>query len=177
MLYVDTKKPGRIVRFSHRVAGNRRDGVTGAGWETLFVAIDERVRIAFTAMHPDVKTPQAVQFLKDAVAHYAKLGVSIKRLLSDNGSALRSHDFARACQALGIKHRSTRAYRPQTNGKAERFIRSALREWAYGWTDQTRCTEPQHWPAGNTVTTGTARTTALAGPPRCPDSTRREATS
>ena len=59
MLYVDTKKPGRIVRFSHRVAGNRRDGVTGAGWETLFVAIDDRVRIAFTAMHPDVKGPSS----------------------------------------------------------------------------------------------------------------------
>ena len=136
LLHIDTKKLGRIVRPGHRVTGNRGDGVDGAGWETLFVAIDDHARIAFTAMHPDEKTPQAVQFLKDAVAYYAGLGVSIKRLLTDNGSAFRSHEFARACQALGIKHRFTRAYRPQTNGKAERFIQSALREWAYGWTYQ-----------------------------------------
>ena len=136
LLHIDTKKLGRIVRPSHRVTGNRRDTVDGAGWETLFVAIDDHARIAFTAMHPDEKMPQAVQFLKDAVAYYARLGVTIKRLLTDNGSAFRSHDFARACKALGIQHRFTRADRPQTNGKAERFIQSALREWAYGWTYQ-----------------------------------------
>ena len=119
LLHIDTKKLGRIVRPSHRVTGNRCDGVTGAGWETLFVAIDDHARIAFKAMHPDEKTPQAVQFLKDAVAYHAKLGVTIKRLLSDNDSAFRSYDFARACQALRIKHRFTRAYRPQTNGTAE----------------------------------------------------------
>ena len=136
LLHIDTKKLGRIVRPSHRVTGDRRDGADGAGWETLFVAIDDHARIAFTAMHADEKTAQAVQFLRDAVAYYARLGVSVRRLLTDNGSAFRSHDFARACQALGIKHRFTRAYRPQTNGKAERFIQSALREWAYGWTYQ-----------------------------------------
>ncbi len=136
LLHIDTKKLGRIVRPSHRVTGNRRDTVDGAGWETLFVAVDDHARIAFTAMHPDEKKPQAVQFLNDAVAYYAKLGVTIKRLLTDNGSAFRSRDFAQACQALGIQHKFTRAYRPQTNGKAERFIQSALREWAYGWTYQ-----------------------------------------
>ena len=134
LLHIDTKKLGCIVRPSHRVTGNRRDGVQGAGWETLFVAIDDHARIAFTAMHPDEKTPQAVQFLRDAVAYYAKLGVTVKRLLSDNGSAFRSGDFAQACKDLDIKQRFTRAYRPQTKGKAERFIQSALREWAYGWT-------------------------------------------
>ena len=87
-------------------------------------------------MHPDEKTPQAVQFLRDAVAYYTRLGISIKRLLTDNGAAFRAHAFAHACKALGIQHRFTRAYRPQTNGKAERFIQSALREWAYGWTYQ-----------------------------------------
>lgn len=97
----------------------------------LFVAIDDHARISFTAMHPDEKTPQAVEFLENAVAYYASLGVTIKRLLTDNGSAFRSHDFAKACSAMGIKHRFTRAYRPQTNDKAERFIQSALREWAY----------------------------------------------
>ena len=136
LLHIDTKKLGRIERPSHRVTGNRRDGVDGAGWEMLFVAIDDHARIAFTAMHIDEKTPRAVQFLRDAVAYYAGLGVGIRRVLTDNGSAFRSRDFASACQALGITHKFTRAYRPQTNGKAERFIQSALREWAYGWTYQ-----------------------------------------
>jgi transposase InsO family protein len=136
LLHIDTKKLGRIERPSHRVTGNRRDSSTGAGWEMLFVAIDDHARISFTAMHPDEKTPQAVQFLRDAVAYYKDLGIVIKRLLTDNGSAFRSKDFAAACKALGVVHKFTRAYRPQTNGKAERFIQSALREWAYGWTYQ-----------------------------------------
>ena len=136
MLHIDTKKLGRIERPSHRVTGNRRDKVEGAGWEMLFVAIDDHARIAFTDMHPDEKWPQAVQFLRNAVAYFASLGVKIQRLLTDNGSAFRSKQFAQACNELGIRHKFTRAYRPQTNGKAERFIQSALREWAYGFTYQ-----------------------------------------
>ena len=87
-------------------------------------------------MHPDEKKDQAVAFLMSAVAYYAKLGITVRRLLTDNGSAFRSKEFAAACQALDISHKFTRPYRPQTNGKAERFIQSALREWAYGWTFQ-----------------------------------------
>lgn len=136
LLHIDTKKLGRIVRPSHRVTGNRRDSVNGAGWEMLFVAVDDHARIAFTAMKPDEKTPQAVAFLQEAVAYYKTLGVSIKRLLTDNGAAFRSRDFAKACKDLNVVHKFTRAYRPQTNGKAERFIQSALREWAYGWIYQ-----------------------------------------
>lgn len=136
MLHIDTKKLGRIVRPSHRVTGNRRDSVDGAGWETLFVAIDDHARIAFTAMHPDEKKQEAVEFLHNAVAYYAGLGVIVKRLLTDNGAAFRSREFAAACKALNVQHKFTRPYRPQTNGKAERFIQSALREWAYGWTYQ-----------------------------------------
>lgn len=136
LLHIDTKKLGRIERPSHRVTGNRRDSITGAGWEMLFVAVDDHARIAFTAMHPDEKTPRAVQFLRDAVAYYAGLGITVRRVLTDNGAAFRARDFAGACAELGIKHKFTRAYRPQTNGKAERFIQSALREWAYGWTYQ-----------------------------------------
>ena len=94
------------------------------------MAIDDHARIAFTAMHPDERTPQAVQFLRDAVTYYAGLGVKVEQLLTDNGSAFRSKDFAQACKQLGIRHRFTRPYRPQTNGKAERFIQSARREWA-----------------------------------------------
>lgn len=137
LLHIDTKKLGRIERPSHRVTGNRRDSVEGAGWEFLFVAVDDHARVAYTAMHPDERTSSAVQFLRDAVAYYNRLGVTIKRLLTDNGSAFRSRPFKAACEQLGIQHKFTRAYRPQTNGKAERFIQSALREWAYGWTYQT----------------------------------------
>jgi transposase InsO family protein len=136
MLHIDTKKLGRIERPSHRVTGNRRDSVDGAGWEFLFVAVDDHARVAFTAMHPDERKESAVQFLRDAVAYYNQLGVTIKRLLTDNGAAFRSKPFRLACQQMGIQHKFTRAYRPQTNGKAERFIQSALREWAYGWTYQ-----------------------------------------
>ena len=148
MLHIDTKKLGRIVRASHRVTGNRRDSVDGAGWETLFVAVDDHARIAYTAMHPDEKKAQAVRFLRDAVAHYAGLDVQVKRLLTDNGAAFRSREFARACAELGIRHQFTRAYRPQTNGKAERFIQSALREWAYGWRYENSAQRTEalaHW--------------------------------
>jgi transposase InsO family protein len=114
MLHIDTKKLGRIERPSHRVTGNRKDSVDGAGWEMLFVAIDDHARIAYTAMHPDEKAPRAVQFLRNAAAYYASLGVKIERLLTDNGSAFRSRDFAQACRELGIRHQFTRPYRPQT---------------------------------------------------------------
>ena len=96
------------------------------------MVVDDHARFAFTAMHPDEKTPQAVRSLHDAVAYFAGLGVMVSRVLSDNGAAFCSRDFASAGTELGIQHRFTRAYRPQTNGKAERFIQSALREWAYG---------------------------------------------
>jgi len=132
LLHMDTKKLGRIVRPSHRVTGNRRDSVDGAGWEVAHVAIDDHSRVGFVQMYPDEKKPSAVEFLKAAVAHYQALGVTIKRLITDNGAAYRSTLFARTCQALGIKHTFTKPYRPQTNGKAERFIQTCLREWAYG---------------------------------------------
>jgi len=137
LLHIDTKKLGRIERPGHRVTGDRRDSVRGTGWEMLFVAVDDHARIAFTAMHPDEKASQAVQFLRDAVTYYAGLGVRVRRVLTDNGAPFRSKEFASTCAELGIAHKFTRPYRPQTNGKAERFIQSALREWAYGWTYQT----------------------------------------
>ena len=96
LLHIDTKKLGRIERPSHRVTGNRRDSVEGAGWEMLFVAVDDHARIAFTAMHADEKTPQAVQFLRDAVAYYSGLGITVRPVLTDTGSAFRSRDFAGA---------------------------------------------------------------------------------
>ena len=131
MLHMDTKKLGRIVRPSHRVTGDRRDSVTGAGWEFAHVAIDDHSRAGFVQVLMDERKESAVAFLQAAVAHYAALGVKVERLLTDNGAAYRSKLFRKACTALGIKHTYTRPYRPQTNGKAERFIQTCLREWAY----------------------------------------------
>jgi transposase InsO family protein len=132
MVHIDIKKLGRIERIGHRVTGNRRDTVEGAGWEFLFVAIDDHARIGFTDLYLDERQASAVQFLKNTVAYFASLGVHVRRVLTDNGSAFRSKAFAKTCLRLGLKHSFTRPYRPQTNGKAERFIQSALREWAYG---------------------------------------------
>jgi len=136
LLHIDIKKLGRIQRPSHRVTGNRRDSVDGAGWEYLFVAVDDHARIGFTDMYPDETKASAMQFMRNAVAYYRSLGVRVKGLLTDNGAGFRSKDFAQTCTDLGVKHRFTRPYRPQTNGKAERFIQSALREWAYGFVYQ-----------------------------------------
>ena len=132
LLHIDTKKLGRIVKMGHRVTGDRHDSVAGAGWEFLFVAIDDHARIGFTEMKPDERRDSAIAFLRAAVAYFATLGVTIRRVLTDNGSAFRSKRFAAACRKLSVAHSVTRPYRPQTNGKAERFIQSALREWAYG---------------------------------------------
>jgi transposase InsO family protein len=132
LIHIDTKKLGRIERMSHRITGDRRDSVDGAGWEYLFVAIDDHARIGFTDMYPDERKASAVQFLRNTVAYFRSLGVRVKRVLTDNGSAFRSKKFAKACRHLKLKHSFTKPYRPQTNGKAERFIQSALREWAYG---------------------------------------------
>jgi transposase InsO family protein len=137
LLHIDTKRLGRIERPSHRVTGDRRDTVRGAGWEFLFVAIDDHARIGFTDMYPDEAQTSAIQFVRNAVAYYRCLGIRMRRLLTDNGAAFRSKQFAQTCRELGLKHGFTRPYRPQTNGKAERFIQSALREWAYGFVYQT----------------------------------------
>ena len=132
LLHIDTKKLGRIVRMGHRITGDPRDRVDGAGWEFLFVAVDDHARIGFTQIHRDECQDSAVAFVRASLAYFAGLGVTIRRVLTDNGSAFRSKAFAAACRELRIKHSFTRPYRPQTNGKAERFIQSALREWAYG---------------------------------------------
>lgn len=132
LLHIDIKKLGRIERAGHRVTGSREGRIQGAGWEYVFVAVDDHSRIAFTQLYPDERKESAVAFLRAAQAYYAGLGVTIQRLLTDNGPAFHSNAFFDACGELSIKHKFTRSYRPQTNGKAERFIQSALREWAYG---------------------------------------------
>jgi len=131
LIHIDTKKLGRIERMGKRIPGSPRSPIR-AGWEYLFVALDDHARIGFTDIYPDEAKANAMQFLHNSVAYFTSLGVRPKRILTDNGSAFRSKDFAKACASLRLKHSFTRPYRPQTNGKAERFIQSALREWAYG---------------------------------------------
>ncbi len=131
LVHIDTKKLGRIERMGKRIPGSSHTPIK-AGWEYLFVAIDDHARIGFTDMYADEAKASAVQFLQNTIRYFRSLGVQPKRILTDNGASFRSKDFAKACHALKLKHSFTRPYRPQTNGKAERFIQSALREWAYG---------------------------------------------
>jgi transposase InsO family protein len=131
LLHLDIKRLGRIVKVGHRITGDPRDRVEGAGWEYVHVAIDDCSRVAYCQVLPDEEGESACAFLRAAVAYYAALGVTIREVLTDNGVCYRAKNFAATCSALGLKHRRTRPYTPRTNGKAERFIQSALREWAY----------------------------------------------
>lgn len=131
LLHLDVKKLGRIVKVGHRITGDQRDRVDGAGWEYVQVAIDDSSRVAYCQVLPDEEGASACAFLRAAVAYYAGLGVTIREVLTDNGVCYRARNFAATCADLGLKHRRTRPYTPRTNGKAERFIQSALREWAY----------------------------------------------
>ncbi len=131
MLHLDIKRLGRFRRPGHRVTGNRRQDSRGAGWEYVHVAIDDHSRVAFASIHPDETARSACRALLNAVRYYAKFGIRFRRVLTDNGSAYCSRAFQRLCRRLGLVHRRTRPYTPRTNGKAERFIQTALREWAY----------------------------------------------
>ena len=132
LLHIDIKKLGRFDRVGHRITGERAQRGRNIGWEHVFVAVDDHSRMAFTQLHPDESKHSAEAFLRSAVAYFERLGVPIQRVLTDNGKCFRSGLFAASCLELGINQKFTRAFRPQTNGKAERFIQSALREWAYG---------------------------------------------
>jgi transposase InsO family protein len=131
LLHLDIKKLVRIAQPSHRVTGDRRDTVRGIGWEYVHVAIDDHSRIATSAIYPDEKRGSVIAALRSTLDWYAGLGIRFKAVLTDNGPAYRSLQFAQVCRELGLRHRFTRPYTPRTNGKAERFIQTALREWAY----------------------------------------------
>jgi transposase InsO family protein len=144
LIHVDVKKLGRIHQGAgHRVHGKRgrykpqRTDAEGrvrktVGWEFVHVAIDDATRLAYVEVLSDEKALTAISFLRRAVAHYDSYGITVQQLITDNGSAYRSSVHAIACRAMGIRHLRTRPYRPQTNGKAERFIRTMLGGWAYG---------------------------------------------
>jgi len=133
MIHIDIKKLGRFDRIGHRITGDRtgQSNSRGIGWEFVHVCIDDHSRVAFSQILPDEKAGSAVSFLKAAVNYYKGLGVIVTRVMTDNGSCYKAFDFRDACQELGLKHKRTKPYTPKTNGKAERFIQTALREWAY----------------------------------------------
>jgi transposase InsO family protein len=134
LLHVDVKKLGRIGRPGHRVNGDRRTRSRGVGWEYVHVCVDDATRLAYVEVLVDETASTAVGFLRRAVAFFAEHGVQVQGVLTDNGSPYRSHLHAAACRELGLRHLRTRPYRPRTNGKAERFIRTLLAEWAYAAT-------------------------------------------
>jgi transposase InsO family protein len=133
LIHIDIKKLGKFNQVGHRITGDRRgqSNGRGVGWEFVHVCVDDHSRVAFSQILPDEKAESAVSFLKAAVAYYASLGVTVTRVMTDNGSCYKAFAFRDACRELGLKHIRTRPYTPKTNGKAERFIQTALREWAY----------------------------------------------
>jgi transposase len=131
MLHLDTKKLGRIERIGHRITGNPQIRTRGAGWEILHLAVDDHSRLAYTEVLPDEGQDTTTAFLRRALDWFAELGVTVERVMTDNGGAYRSKTFAKALAERRIRHRRTKPYTPRTNGKAERFVQTALREWAY----------------------------------------------
>ena len=131
LIHLDIKKLGRIERPGHRITGNRRDTVKGAGWEFVHVAIDDASRLLYAEVLADERGATCAAFLGRAITYYRRLGITAQQLLTDNGSGYLSDVFRHACSRANIQHLRTRPYRPCTNGKAERVIQTMLREWAY----------------------------------------------
>ena len=131
LIHIDVKKLGRIEAVGHRITGDPRDRTRGAGWEYVHVCIDDASRLAYSEVLPDERKDSAVPFLDRARAWFAGHGVTVERVMTDNGSAYRSHRWREACRTFGLRHLRTKPYTPRTNGKAERFIQTSLREWAY----------------------------------------------
>lgn len=150
LIHIDIKKLGKFNRVGHRITGDRRgqSNARGIGWEFVHVAIDDASRIAFSKIMKTERKGCAIAFLKAAVAYYASLSVKVERVMTDNGSCYKSFAFRRVCKRLGLKHVRTKPYTPKTNGKAERFIQTSLREWAYARaypTSNERAVELPRW--------------------------------
>ena len=150
LIHLDIKKLGRFDTPGHRVTGSRvgQSRSRGIGWEYVHVCIDDASRVAFSQILPDEKKDSATAFLKAAIAYYRSLGVTVARVMTDNGSCYRAAEFRTTCAELGLRHIRTRPYTPKTNGKAERFIQTALREWAYAQaypTSRHRAAELPAW--------------------------------
>lgn len=134
LVHIDIKKLGRIERPGHRVNGDRRTRTVGAGWEFVYVCVDDASRAAFIQVRDRESRADAADFLRDAAKHFAALNVRFARVMTDNGAVFRSFRFGGALDVMGARQVFTRPYRPQTNGKAERFIRTMLGEWAYAYS-------------------------------------------
>jgi transposase InsO family protein len=148
LLHIDTKKLGKIDGIGHRISGDRTGPRRRSGWEILHVAIDDAARLAYSEMLPDERKTSAIGFLDRALNWFGRHGVTVERVMTDNGSAYRSHAFRHACADAGLRHLRTRPYTPRTNGKAERFIQTALREWAYARpyaSSSERCHAIEPW--------------------------------
>jgi transposase InsO family protein len=131
LLHIDVKKLGRFARIGHRIHGDPRTRVRGVGWEYVHVAIDDASRVTYAEVLRDERGTTSSGFLRRAVAFFARFGVRVERVMTDNGAAYRSRRHAHQCARLRLKHLRTRPYRPCTNGKVERMIQTLLREWAY----------------------------------------------
>ncbi len=155
MIHIDIKKLGKFNRIGHRITGdrhrqsNQRGNGTAPGWEFVHVAIDDHSRLSFTQIHPDEKAVSAIAHLRAAVAWYRRLGIRVERVMTDNGPCYQSYAFRDACRELGLRHIKTKPYTPRTNGKAERFIQPALREWAYARAYETSDQRAAHLPVWN----------------------------
>jgi transposase InsO family protein len=134
LIHIDTKRLGKIAGIGHRITGRRSGMINrhrGIGWECLHVAVDDASRLAYTEILPDERKASAIAFLERALAWFARHGITVERIMTDNGSAYRSHGFRNACTGAGVRHLRTRPYTPRTNGKAERFLQTVMRECAY----------------------------------------------
>ena len=146
LLHLDIKKLGRFLRPGHRVTADRTQTSPRAGWEFVHVALDDTSRLAFADIQPDESGKSACRALIAALRYYRPFGINFRRVLTDNGACYKSRRFARLCQRLGLRHLRTKPYTPQTNGKAERFIQTALREWAYARTYESSDQRALHLP-------------------------------
>ena len=145
LIHIDTKKLGKIDGVGHRITG-QHSGMKrsrGIGWEHLHVCVDDASRLAYTEILPDERKESACAFLSRALAFFQAHGVTVERVMTDNGSAYRSHLFKSHLASAGLRHIRTRPYTPRTNGKAERFIQTSLREWAYLRAYQTSAERTQ----------------------------------
>lgn len=131
LLHIDIKKLARIHKPGHRITGNPQDETRHAGWEFLYVAVDDHSRMAYVAMMPDEKAVSSSLFLSQAVGYFDRHNIRVRRIMTDNGPCFCSDRFRDTCRQFNLKHIRTRIYTPRTNGKAERFIQTAIREWAY----------------------------------------------
>ena len=149
IIHIDIKKLGRFNKIGHRISGDRQgqSNSRGVGWEYLHLAIDDHSRVAYAAILPDEKRSSCLRFLFDALRFYRTHGVHVQRVMTDNGVSFRSHRYAKALRWLKIKHLRTKPYTPKTNGKAERFVQTSLREWAYAQAYQTSTHRAQSLPS------------------------------